>query len=179
MRLVLVLFGLLVCASSASAQTDWHFYGGGVVGGEEHTRGFFGGSAAVTGSPVYVGVDGHGLRFTDEGEQLLLRAGGLDTIEYSIAGLDGSFGYVVRNATNRIHFIPVGIIGYTTGEIEACGTYYWLGRVCDDEKLTDLNVGGGFVAAFKGESGNGLHVGFRYTRNYGAAVSVGYIFQVD
>ena len=177
MRFALAILALLICASSASAQTDFHLYGGGVLGGEEYTRGALGGSAASSG-PVYFGVDGHGLWFTDEGEQILLRTGGLDSIEYTMAGLDASFGYVVRNATNRIHFIPIGIIGFTSAEIEGCARYYSR-EVCEDDSVTQANFGAGFVTAFKGESGNGLHAGFRYTRNYGAAVTVGYIWQRD
>ena len=178
MRLIPIVIALvLVCASTASAQTTWHVYGGGVLGGEEYTRGAFGGSGVSAGS-IYAGVDGHALWFTDEGEQLLLRAGGLDSIEYSFAGLDVSFGYVARNATNRIHFIPVGIIGFTSAELDACERYY--GRTfCEDATATEVNVGGGFVTAFKGESGRGVHVGFRYTRNYGAAISAGYVWTVD
>ena len=171
MRYTLAILALLICASSASAQTDIHLYGGGVLGGEEYTRGFLGGSGATHG-PVFVGADGHGLWFTDEGEQLLLGAGDLDSIEYTWYGLDAVIGFVVRNATDRMHFIPIGIVGFSTLELEACrGTY------CEEfDAETKTNIGAGFIAAFKGESGRGIHAGFRYTRNYGYAMTVGYVW---
>ena len=75
---------------------------------------------------------------------------------------DVALGGVVRSG--RVDIIPIGIIGYTTAEVH--------------EKVK-ANVGAGLVAAFKGESGRGLHVGFRYTRHYGAALSVGFVFQTN
>lgn len=172
-RIILgVVVGVLAAAGPASAQTDWHIYGGGVLGGEEYTRGALFGIGSTTG-PVFVGVDGHALWYTDEGIDFLAQAvpRGL-TFEVTTAGLDVAVGGVVRSATRRVDFIPHGIIGYTTGEVEICD-----GSFCDDDSVTDANFGAGFIAAFKGESGRGLHTGFRWTRNYGAAVSVGFVFQ--
>ena len=162
-------------AVPAFAQTDWHLYGGGVLGGKEWTRGAFGGSGAAAGS-LYAGVDGHGLWLNDEGKtafRQLARSTGAD-LTMSTYGMDVSIGGVYRNATGRLQLIPVALVGFTTGAVEAC-----YGSFCDDDTMTDANFGGGFIVAAKGEGGNGLHVGFRYTRNYGAAVSVGYIFEVD
>ncbi len=152
---------------------DWHIYGGGVVvGADEYTRGAFGGSGATNGI-VYAAVDGHGLWPTDEGmdqlAQLIPR--GMD-FEIITAGLDVAIGGVFRSSTGRVDLIPIGIIGYTMANLEVC-----IESFCDEESETEANFGGGVVAAFKGESGRGLHAGFRWTRNYGAAVSVGYIFQ--
>lgn len=153
------------------AQTDFHIYGGGIVGGEEHVRGALGGTG-LTNGVVYAGVDGHGLWFTDEGMNLIAREvpRGLD-FTTTMYGADVVVGGVVRSG--NVDLIPVGIIGYTTAELEICFDSF-----CDDESETEANVGGGVIVAFKGESGRGLHAGFRWTRNYGAAVSVGFVFQV-
>ena len=176
MRTTLVALGLLLCASAASAQTDYHLYGGGVLGGKEFTRGGFGG-VGISSGQWYGGTDGHGLWLNEDGEAAFRRAARRSGADLTLTtyGLDASIGYVARNAANRVHFIPVALIGYTTGEFEACIRETF----CDTESETTINFGAGFVTAFKGESGNGLHAGFRYTRNYGAAISVGFIWQVD
>ena len=162
----------LAIASAASAQTDWHVYGGGVLGGEEYVRGAnFG--AGLTDGRIYLGTDAHGLWFTDEGmdqmAQVVPRGMDFTTAMY---GIDVSIGGVGRSSTGRVDFIPVGIIGYTTAEVEVCA-----GSFCDDESESVVNFGAGGNVAVKGESGRGLHLGFRYTRNYGAALSVGFVWQ--
>ena len=122
-------------------------------------------------------TSGHGLWLDEEGEAVfrqLARQSGAD-LTLTSYGADTSIGGIVRTSTGRVHVIPVGIIGYTTADLEACIEV----SCCDEESETQINVGAGFVAAFKSESGNGLHAGFRYTRNYGAAVSVGYVFQMN
>ena len=163
----------LALASAASAQTDWHIYGGGVLGGEEHTRGALFGIGSSAGDIFFAG-EGHGLWLTDEGHDIVraaARGTGLD-FTYSIYGADLLVGGVVRSSTGRVDFIPVGIIGYTTAEVEGC-----IGSLCDDESESVVNFGAGANVAMKGESGRGLHLGFRYTRNYGAALTVGFVFQ--
>ena len=164
----------LLSASVASAQTDWHVYAGGAAGDEYEDGAVFG--AGNTDGQYYVGVDGHVLWPNEDGQALLdreLRGTELD-LTTSTYGLDVSVGGVVRSSTGRVDLIPVGIIGYTRGDAELC-----VGSFCDSESETAINFGGGVVAAFKGESGRGLHVGFRYTRNYGAALSVGFVFQTN
>ena len=158
--------------AAGTSATDWHVYGGGVLGGEEYTRGAFGGTG-ITNGTVYAGVDGHALWLTDEGLDQLARLipRGVD-FELATVGLDVAVGPTIRTSTGRTDFIPVGIIGYTTAELEACYR-----SDCESESETEANFGAGFVAAFKGESGRGLHAGFRWTRNYGAALSVGFVFQ--
>ena len=169
-RIIFGVVGVFLSAVSASAQTDWHIYGGGVLGGEEYTRGALFGIGSTTG-PVFAGVTGHGLWLTDEGMDELARMipRGFD-FEVATAGLDVEIGPTVRYG--NVDVMPVGIVGYTTFEVEVC--YH---SDCEDESETDANLGAGMVAAFKGESGRGLHTGFRWTRNYGAAVTVGFVFQ--
>ena len=176
-RITLLFLGIVFCASASAAQTDVHLYGGGVVGGEEYTRGAFGGVGWASSGLVYVGVDGHGLWLDEEGEAVfrrLARQSGAD-LTLNSYGADTSIGGIFRTSTGRVHVIPVGIIGYTTADLEICIRETF----CDDDSKTVMNFGAGLVTAFKGEGGSGLHAGFRYTRNYGAAISVGYVFQMN
>ena len=157
--LTLVVFGLLLCTSSAAAQTDWHFYGGGVLGGQEHTHRAFGG-LGLAGSQIYIGWDLHGLWRADEGVDQLGR-------------IDMTIGNVIRLSTGRVDLTPIGIIGFTS---KLCD-----GVFCDnaEDELKATNFGGGFVAAFKGESGRGLHAGVRWTRSYGVSVSFGLVLRTN
>ena len=99
------------------------------------------------------------------------RGTGID-FSYSLYGADVLIGGVARSSTGRVDFIPFGLVGYTTAEVEGC-----IGSFCDDESETEVNFGAGGNVAVKGESGRGLHLGFRWTRNYGAAVTLGFVFQ--
>lgn len=163
----------LALASAASAQTtDWHIYGGGAPSADEITRGFLFG-AGLTNGTVYAGVDGHGLWPTDEGLNQLAAVVPFGVDFKTVAtGLNVAVGPTIRNATGRVDFMPVGVVGYTTAELELC-----IDSFCDSESETQVNFGAGFVAAMKGESGRGLHVGFRWTRNYRAAFTIGFVFQ--
>lgn len=175
-RIGLVLGVLLLSVSAAAAQQqdrpDWHIYGGGVLGGEEYTRGAFGGTGAAN-DRFYVGVDGHGLWLDDAGQaqfRRLARQLGTD-LTLTSYGMDVSIGVVAASsADGRAKFIPVGMIGYTRADIEAC-----IGTFCDDESETAANYGAGFVAVFNSR----VHLGLRYTRNYGAAMSVGWVFRTN
>ena len=176
MRTITVVVAVVAAvASPARAQADLHLYGGGGGTADEFTRVGLFGTGGSSGN-VYVAVDGHGLWLTDEGMQAfrqLARSAGAD-LTLNAYGLDVSVGGVFRSSTDRVQFIPVGLVGYTRADLEAC----IYDSFCDEESETEINFGAGAVAAFKSAGGSGLHVGFRYTRNYGAAVTIGYIFQM-
>lgn len=167
---------LLFLPSGAPAQPqqeppiDWHIYGGGVLGGKEYTRGGFAGAAGSTGV-LYMGIDGHVLRLDDAGQvafqQLAIRSGA--DLALATYGMDLSVGGVIgSSADGRSKLIPFGLIGYTRADLEAC-IYE---TFCDEESATQVNFGAGFAAAL-----SRFHVGFRYTRNYGVAISVGVVFR--
>ena len=54
-RIIFGVVGVFLSAVSASAQTDWHIYGGGVLGGEEYTRGALFGIGSTTGPVLACG----------------------------------------------------------------------------------------------------------------------------
>ena len=184
---IAVALGVLLCApSTAVAQVEYHLYGGGALG-TDSTRGAFGGAGLTAGAGaagavgqraavrgVYFSVDGHGLWLNEAGKsefQRLSRITGADLALEAI-GLDFSFGGVISSSSGRVKVIPVGLIGFTENTLTTC----LRGSSCDEETETQINYGAGFVTAFKGGSGRGVHVGFRYTRNYGAALSLGFVF---
>lgn len=181
-----VLGALLFSASTAAGQAQYHLYGGRAIGGEDHTKGAFfgagltaGGGAGAVGQRaavrgVYFGVDGHGLWLDEAGKTELQRLSHLAGAELTVEaiGLDFSLGGVIRSSTGGVSLIPVGLIGFTETMLTACVR----GLSCEEETETEVNYGVGFVTAFTGQSGRGLHAGFRYTRNYGAALSVGVVF---
>ena len=189
-RVVVAVLLLAAPSLAAAQQTEWHLYGGGgvtggVAGGEEHPfrRGAFvgvganvGGGAGAVGQRapargVYFSVDVHGLWLDETAKAELQRRSdltGADLTREAI-GLDFSLGRGVRSSTGRVSVIPVGLIGFTGTMLTTCvrGS-----SSCDEETETEkVNYGAGVVVAV-----SRLHAGFRYTRNYGAALSVGYIF---
>ena len=87
-------------------------------------------------------------------------------------GVDLSLGAVIRSSTGRVKVIPVGLIGFTGTTLTVCVRE----SSCEEETTEDFNYGIGVVTTFKNSGGKGLHAGFRYTRNYGAALSVGFVF---
>ena len=164
----LIVF-LFTPALAQRDREDVHLYGGAVVGGEEYTQGFLGG-AGLEGRRLYFGVDGHGLFLDSEAKELLRRAAG-GAVATSVYGLDISFGGSLMPSDSSFSIIPVGIIGFTEGEI--C-----IEEFCASE--TDVNAGGGLVFTLRGKkSRHGVHLGVRYTRNYGAAVSGGLVIGMD
>lgn len=169
-RLTLILVGLLFTAT-ASAQVETHLYGGGILGGVENTRGFLGGVGFGKG-PAYAAVDGHGLRFKQEELQRLANETVTD-ITVKSYGVDFSIGGALKSDSEKFKVMPVGIVGYTTGDVKVClpGSAF-----CADEKETQVNFGAGLVTVIKGKADSGLHLGARYTRNYGFAVTVGFVF---
>lgn len=110
-----VVVAALAAAAPASAQTDWHIYGGGVLGGE-YTRGRALRARVDTG-PVFVAA--HGLWLNDEGVRELAQVipRGLD-FEVASAGVDVEIGPTVRFGNTDV--MPVGVVGYTTAELEVC-----------------------------------------------------------
>lgn len=86
-------------------------------------------------------------------------------------GFDASAGIAVLS-NERVSLIPVGIAGYTRPEL--CEA-----RACDVNR-TRFNYGGGLVLTASGRGKRlGLHLGARYTHNYGAAVTAGLVVRLD
>ena len=178
------LVGVLLSVSPAAAQAEYHLYGGGVVGGEEYTRGAFGGAGltAGAGAPavgqraavrgIYFSVDGHGLWLDETGKAELQRLSDLAGADVTLEaiGLDFSLGGVIRSSTGRVSVMPVGLIGFTSTTLTTCVRE----SSCEETETEEINYGAGVVVAV-----SRLHAGFRYTRNYGAAVSVGLVFTTD
>ena len=133
----LIVF-LFTPALAQRDREDVHLYGGAVVGEEEeYTKGFLGG-VGVEGRRLYFGVDGHGLLLDSEAKELLRRA----EVATSVYGLDISFGGSLMPPDSSFSIIPVGIIGFTEGEI--C-----IEKFCASE--TQVNAGGGLVFNAQGE----------------------------
>ena len=187
--------------SPAFAQRELHLYGGPIVGGEEYTKGYVVGSGVQAGSFLYIGTETHLPQLTDEGKQLIEEAiDGVVTKDF-VYGVDLVIGAATLGS-ERVSVIPVGLIGFTTGE--ACVQQYetvnvygyrtapFSGRriygVVDRyrslgdemcEKTTETNVGAGLTTTIRGSRGHGVQVGFRYTRHYGYAVAGGAVFNLD
>ena len=126
-----------------------------------------------SGAPLRRG-DGHGLRPTDEFRTEFARE--VESLPEGVVasakggGFDFSVGAPLA-ASERFTVIPVGVVGYTKGEYEVC-----IDTFCDSDSYTEANFGGGLVACISAASGVGLHVGVRYTRHYGVALTVGITF---
>ena len=163
---------VLVAATPAQAQTDWHVYGGGVLGGnkEKHIGALVGAGASV--GYLYGGADIHGLDLNAEGQaelQALAAGTGID-LTYEAYGADGVIGFVGRRPGALI--IPALVFGYTTGEAEGCIA----GADCLRESVGQVNYGFEIIAAATGNTGSGIRASYRYGRNYGNVLSIGWMF---
>ncbi len=182
-RIGLAAFGILLSVSTTHAQDveellghDYHLYAGGVLAGEEHTRGALVGLIGTVHFGWFalaMGVDGHRLWHHDEGQAAFDRAmedTGADT-EIDSNGLNAVFGLGGGSFDGRRQVIPIGIIGYTRTNVEIC-----IHATCAEESATIVNYGFGLITAIKGGGGRGLHTGLRWTRNYGVALTVGFVW---
>lgn len=166
MRVIpLVLWSLFLVAPTL-AQTYIHAYGGtSVVPRDDTKANFIGGAGSEAGS-AYVGFDLYGLRPTGDTKE------GLDDFGLTIqgGGYDGVIGGAVAK-TSKYSVIPVGIFGYS--RVKACRS-----SGCDDPVMEEqqANFGAGILFRIMGSGSAGFHTGFRYTRNYGAAFTVGVVF---
>ena len=180
-----MLFLLLYAGVPIEAQQqsgfpiDTHVFAGGIVANEtgtlkEYGASFFSGAAWATG-PIWAGFSFHNLSLNQAGRddwdafvaeirQQLPSA----ELELESLGMDFSIGIVRRAPDAAFELIPMLIVGRTTAGVHACID---TGK-CVDEDVYQNNVGGGLVVGI-----NRLHLGFRYTRNYGVAMSFGYIFR--
>lgn len=182
-RIGLAAFGVLLAVSRAYAQDpdellghDYHLYAGGVLAGEEHTSGALVGLIGAVHFGWFalaMGVDGHRLWHDDEGQAASDRVMG-DTgtdAEINSNGLNAVFGLGGGSFDGRRQVIPIGIIGYTRTNVEVC-----IDATCAEESATIVNYGFGLIAAIKGAGGRGLHTGLRWTRSYGVALTVGFVW---
>ena len=174
MRFATLSLLISLLAWAASAQTRAHLYGGYTLLPKDGSNAVVAGGGAEAGRFYFAG-DGHGLRPTDKLREEFSREVGQSlpegfSVSAKASGFDVAAGAAVATS-DRFALIPVGIVGWTSGDTEFCFEDF-----CDSESLTDVNFGGGLVARVSASSGVGLHVGIRFTRNYGAALTVGIVF---
>lgn len=160
---------LSLTSVAANAQTHLHAYGGGLISGPDKNY-----SGYLTGGGMerkwfFVAADWHFLKTPSDAETALDFFEDLTEIDFGLefSGLDVSLGVPIR-VSNRVSLIPVGIAGFTNI------------RLCIDTSCfsaPDLNYGVGGSARIMLAPRIGVHAGFRYTRHYELAFTVGAVFR--
>lgn len=169
MRIVTLTLWTLLLVTPTLAQSYVHAYGGTTVIPKDNFKANFIGAGGVEAGPAYIGLEAYGIRPVGEERQLLQDLANLTGTDIVIKG--GGYDFVGGGAiakTSRYSVIPVGIVGYSG--FEAC-----LESDCSGDSK-QANFGGGVMFRIMANDGVGLHTGFRYTRNYGAALTVGIVF---
>ena len=169
-RIILGLFAFFVVAQ-APAQKYVHLFGGTTAAPDD------------AGSLIVVGGGAESGRIYLSGEGYSLRPGGgassaFKSIANELLGVNLSikasgFGFAGGGAikkSDRLSIIPIGIVGFTSGEI--C-----VDASCDDI-LKEINYGGGVVARIMASPKIGFHAGIRYTLHYGTAFTAGVVFKL-
>ena len=161
---------LALTSAAANAQTHFQAYGGSVISGPDKNYCGFLTGGGMERKWFFVAADWHSLKTPEQVET------GLDLFEdltetnvgLEFSGLDISLGVPIR-VSNTVSLIPAGIGGFTTI------------RFCIDTSCLsapDLNYGGAGSARIMLAPRMGVHAGFRYTRHYELAFTVGAVFQL-
>ena len=161
---------LSLTSAAAKAQTHFHAYGGSVISGsDKNYSGYFTGGG-MERKWFFVAADWHSLTTPSQVESALNLFEDLTETNFGLefSGLDISLGVPIR-VSNTVSLIPAGIVGFTTI------------RLCIETSCfsaPDLNLGGGSAARIMLAPRIGVHAGFRYTRHYELAFTVGAVFRL-
>ena len=161
---------LALTSAAANAQTHIHAYGGSLISGPEKNY-----SGYLTGGGMerkwfFVAADWHSLKTPSDAETAFDLFEDLTGSDFGLkfSGLDLSLGVPIR-VSNRVSLIPAAIVGFTNI------------RLCFDTDCVsapDVNYGGGGGARIMLAPRLGVHAGFRYTRHYELAFTVGAVFRL-
>ena len=160
---------LALCPSWEEAQPFAHLYGGATFVPKDNTRAVVAGGVFEFG-PAYLGFDRHSLQPTGDIQQDLDGLGDDLGLTFKVTGYDFSIGPALFG-NQRYSVIPMGIVGYTRGE------FCLVEVLCEDARLA--NYGGEVALRVMASSRAGIHAGVRYTRNYGATLTIGVVLALN